>query len=168
MSSSVSACSITAAVGAEPNTPIGPVVKGESSGSTSFPSSAFAIGAFSTRASCSSSAAAPRAPEPATMAIFLPALRTSAARFKSSGSGTTRGGRQAAEVWPGSFILLGASSSSVCSWKSFGNATCATVRLLSAARTAWFSTVSTCNGPMIRSLNAATSANSRSVATSCW
>ena len=92
--SSVSQSSISSSLGLVPSSPRPPVAKGESSGTTVLPGSVLTIGAPSASATASTSlAGVPRAPTPARMAIFRPALSTSAAACRSSSAGQAGGGR---------------------------------------------------------------------------
>ena len=126
-SSSVSQCSIASCDGFEPSSPIAPVVNGLSSGTAALPRSGFTIGAPRRSATASSSVAAPRAPRPARMTIFFPALSSCAARNKSLASGSRAPNAHTSEVWCGMFRLECFLSTSA-SCKSTGNVMCETLR----------------------------------------
>ena len=80
--SSVSQPVIRSQLGFVPSKPIEPVTNARSSGSTAFPSSAFATPAPSSSATSTTSSAALSAPAPTSIATFSPAFSTSAASFE--------------------------------------------------------------------------------------
>src|SRR3954454_19869352 len=90
--------SIATSEGRVPSRPMPPVVYGESSGTQALPSSGLMIGPASTSATFSSSSVAPRAPEPARIAVFLAPLSSAAADSSVSRWGTTIGGRHEIDV----------------------------------------------------------------------
>ena len=77
-----------------PSSPIVPVTHGRSSGSTDFPSSAFAHPACSRSATASTRSSAPMAPAPTSIATLLPALSTSPRGASPSSCGSTRAARK--------------------------------------------------------------------------
>jgi hypothetical protein len=87
-------------LGLLPSSPIGPVTKGRSSGSTSRPLSALATPQPSRSATSTTSSAALAAPWPTSIATRSPAFSTSAARARSCSLGITRGRTPLASLGP--------------------------------------------------------------------
>ena len=117
-----------------PSRPIDPVQPGVWSGSTALPSSALATPAPSTSAIWITSSAARMQPAPTSIATRWPALRISAARFRSASRGTMRGSHQPALEW---MVLCSCGgSAALASWMSLGTITQVTQRSLKAMRKA--------------------------------